>query len=199
LAVAYIDQEADHAQNDRPAHLRRARREAGQECGQKKGQGMTKKISVLALVLALTGPAYADPPAQQIEFPPVAGQSPALVTPSNPFPVEEQGGQGVDGSIRIDSGAAPQLLFGGRVPPHGFFVCVGSAYNGAFLVINDAGTATTGTDNFSSIWLNVPPDTTTPPQHPCYVTPPGYRPPGPVSVVAGIPAGFFMLVSARMW
>jgi hypothetical protein len=103
---------------------------------------MTKKISALALVLGLAGPAYADPPAQQIEFPPVVGRPPALVTPSNPFPVEEQGGQGVDGSIRIDSGAKAQLLFGGQVPPHGFFVCVGSAVSGAFLAINDAGTAT---------------------------------------------------------
>jgi hypothetical protein len=160
---------------------------------------MTHKISALALVLALAGPAYADPPAQQIAFPPVVGQPPALVAPTNPFPVEEQGGQGVDGSIRIPSGAAPQLLFGGQVPPHGFFVCVGSAVFGAYLVINDAGTATTGTDNFSSIFLNVPQDASVQPQHPCYVTPPGYRPPGPVSVVAGIPAGFFMLVSARMW
>src|SRR5437764_14313835 len=31
------------------------------------------------------------------------------------------------------------------------------------------------------------------PQHPCYVTPFGYRPPGPVSVVAGVPAGFSCL------
>jgi hypothetical protein len=62
---------------------------------------MTKKISALALVLAFAGHAYADPPPQQIAFPPVVGPQPAPVTPSNPFPVEEQGGQGVDGSIRI--------------------------------------------------------------------------------------------------
>lgn len=163
------------------------------------GRGhMIHKISVLALAVALSGPAYADPPPQQIAFPPNVGQNPAPVTPSNPFPVEEQAGQGVDGSgfiVGNDSGGTTVVLFGGVTPPHGFQV---QALDGAgcVLSVNDTG------DNNSAFAIALPASTNFNGGLPnIYTTPPGYRPIGPVTVRvgAGCDSGNPFHFAARMW
>jgi hypothetical protein len=146
---------------------------------------MTHKISVLAILLglALSTPTYAAQP-QQIEFPPVADQRPALVTPSNPFPVEEQGGVGINGSTPVENGI-DTVLFGGITPPHGFMVC-----------INFAGGILLKDDSDSTPYFNLS-NTSSPFNHNsvCFVTPLGYRPSGPVHVISAGSNHIF----ARAW
>ena len=62
----------------------------------------------LALNL-LPVPAKADPPLQA------------------PVPVTIVGSVGVDGSGMIEAAGAPQLMFNGKTPPHGFQICASPA------------------------------------------------------------------------
>jgi hypothetical protein len=89
----------------------------------------------------------------------------------------------MDGSMNI-APFTSTTLFNGATPPNGFMVQVAS---GIGCAINDNGSA----NGFSAVkgFLTVGPD--------LFVTPPGYRPIGPVNIFCGGSASTY--VNARGW
>ncbi len=99
-----------------------------------------------------------------------------------PLPViNTAGAAAVDGSGTITLGNTAQTLFAGAVPVNGFLVCNNSS---ALLYVSDAGTASAGG---SSIQIAV---------GATFVTPPGYKPAGVVSIFGGTSSQAF---AARRW
>ncbi|HEY7387240.1 MAG TPA: hypothetical protein VH640_01945 [Bryobacteraceae bacterium] len=97
----------------------------------------------------------------------------------------------IDGSRTVTCKTAT-MLFGGAVPPNGFFV------NSVFpITINDNGPAsqTPNSWNMSGIYL---PGTSSPGGMGTFVTPQGYAPMGPVTVFAACDGGT-VYVAARAW
>jgi hypothetical protein len=96
----------------------------------------------------------------------------------------------MDGSMNVPAQTAT-TLFNGAVPPNGFMVQAGPNANGPCLV-NDNGPASgagyvTSGAGYAGILF--------PGTAPLYVTPPGYRPMGPVSVWCFNPS----YIAARGW
>jgi hypothetical protein len=122
---------------------------------------------------------------------------------ANPPPVDDGSGIGVDGSTVLVSPATAQVLFHGVVPPHGFMVCITtlSGVNGTMVVVNDVGPAEypiaqQQNSGFLIEQLSTAPYGNLRTFPPCFVTPPGYRPAGPVSAIANAPQ---TVIFARMW
>ncbi len=107
----------------------------------------------------------------------------AVVTsPSRPLPVINTAGSvAVDGSSSVISGGSAQLLFGGTTPVNGYLISNNSA---GTLTNCDVGTASSGGAS-----IPIAPGET-------YVTPPGYKPAGPVSLWGGTTSQVF---AARRW
>ena len=103
-------------------------------------------------------------------------------------------GPSMDGSTVIPGGAISVTLFNGVVPPNGFMVQIAQPSSlGNICLINDNGPASVEPPMagflIGGIWVN------TPLPKP-FVTPPGYKPMGPVSIscTGGIPP-----IEARGW
>jgi hypothetical protein len=117
-------------------------------------------------------------------------------------PVEIIGSVGVDGSGATGEQNIPEVMFGGKTPPHGFQICIfpdtGPCCSIAF---NDSPNPSLPRDANGSpggyYQLTAPIIQNTPNRGECYTTPPGYRPPGPVYILSPDNTGvrFF----ARMW
>ncbi|WP_155122380.1 hypothetical protein [Burkholderia ubonensis] len=114
------------------------------------------------------------------------GQTSATISASTPLPVTVVGSaaSAVDGSTSV--GTTPITLFGGATPAHGFQIFLQSSGSVEF---SDVGTA--GGLGSSSMMLGPIAGGTL-----LYTTPDGYKPAGPVSIVA--PSGT-QYVAARMW
>ena len=104
------------------------------------------------------------------------------VSASAPLPVVNAAGAAAsDGSGTIATGGTAQMLFGGVAPANGWLVCNNST---AALYISDVGAASAGG---SSIQIAA---------GATFMTPSGYRPPGPVSIFGATPGQSF---AARRW
>jgi hypothetical protein len=103
------------------------------------------------------------------------------VSTANPLPVEVAAGSpAVVGDGTIVSATVAQTLFAGVTPVNGFSLCNNCA---SALFISDGGTAA------SNVGFQLAAGAT-------YMTPPGYKPAGPVSVYGGTTSGNF---AARRW
>jgi len=91
-------------------------------------------------------------------------------------PVEIIGSVGIDGSGAIEAAGVVQLMFKGKIPPHGFQICASPAPTDT-IWFSDVGPGPF--DNVS--YFELQPGT-------CDTTPLGYRPPGPVSIYLKIRA-----------
>jgi hypothetical protein len=128
------------------------------------------------LALIVSAPALGDPPGQA------------------PVPVIVAGSVAVDGSGRTGEQNVPEVMFGGKTPPHGFQICRfpvgGPCCSVAFSDIHNAPPE-------AYYQLTAPILQNTVNRGECYTTPLGYKPPGPVYILSpdntGVP--FF----ARMW
>jgi hypothetical protein len=104
------------------------------------------------------------------------------VGPQNPLPViNTAGAAAADGSGAIAAGGSAQSLFGGIVPQNGFLVQNNSSGN---LWISDVGVASSGG---ASLQLGL---------GALFVTPPGYKPAGAVSIFGPTTGQVF---AARRW
>lgn len=102
-----------------------------------------------------------------------------------PLPViNTAGAAAVDGSGTITTGGAAQTLFAGAVPANGYLVANLNASGGRVLYISDVGVA-------AATGASIP----IAPQA-AFVTPPGYKPPGAVSIFGTTTADGF---AARKW
>jgi len=107
----------------------------------------------------------------------------APVGPQNPLPVVNiAAGAASDGSGTVATGGSAQTLFGGALPATGFLVQNNSS---AALWISDVGAASAGG---ASIQLAA--------DGGLFVTPPGYKPAGPVSLYGSTTGQSF---TARRW
>ncbi len=112
----------------------------------------------------------------------VAGGVATPVSASAPLPViNAAGAAAADGSGSIAAGGAAQTLFGGVTPANGWLVCNNSS---AALYVSDVGAASAGG---SSIQIAA---------GATFVTPSGYKPPGPVSIFGATTGQAF---AARRW
>ena len=133
---------------------------------------MLKFVS-FGLVLLMSVPALADKPAA---------------------PVTVEGSVAVDGSGVTGEQNVPEVMFGGKAPPHGFQICrfvvPGPCCSVAFSDIPNS-------PSVSYYQLTAQPVQNMPNHGQCYTTPLGYKPAGPVYILSpdntGVP--FF----ARMW
>jgi hypothetical protein len=99
-------------------------------------------------------------------------------------------GDSIDGSTTITCGTST-MLFGGAVPPNGFMVQSIFGVNGQVLVVNDNGPAGNGQGFVIGIDSRYGVSAST------FITPPGYKPMGPVSVICyNAPT---LYVAARAW
>lgn len=106
----------------------------------------------------------------------------APVSSTAPLPVINTAGAAAnDGSGTVASGGTAQVLFGGMLPANGYLVANNSA---ATLYLSDVGTAVAGGGS-----IPVAPGAV-------FVTPSGYRPPGPVSLFGSVTGQTF---AARRW
>src|SRR5271157_5242095 len=104
------------------------------------------------------------------------------VGPASPLPViNAAGGPAMDGSGAITVGGTAQPLFGGTVPTNGFLIANNSSH---IMYWSDVGPAVTGGDSVPIIAGDV------------FVTPSGYKPAGPVSLLGTTTADAF---AARRW
>src|SRR5262249_33815282 len=99
-------------------------------------------------------------------------------------------GPSMDGSTVIGVGGVPTLLFNGVVPPNGFMVQINAANAvGNICYVSDHGQANQQTGFlFGGIWVTTPLPN-------MFVTPPGYKPMGPVSVTCSSS----IYIAARGW
>ena len=105
------------------------------------------------------------------------------IAPSSPLPVINTAGAAAgDGSGTVAAGGSAQLLFGGIVPANGFLVQNNSV---AALWICDVGTASAGG---ASVQIAA--------NGGIFITPPGYRPAGAVSLFGATTGQAF---AARRW
>lgn len=101
---------------------------------------------------------------------------------AHPLPViNTAGSPATDGSSSITVGGSAQILFGGTTPVNGYLIANNSASN---LYFSDVGTASTGGNS-----IPLAPGAN-------WTTPPGYKPPGPVSIFGGVTSQVF---AARRW
>jgi hypothetical protein len=112
------------------------------------------------------------------------GSSPSCPTYTAPAATAVPG-TSMDGSITVLSQTTTPL-FGGSIPPNGFMVQLGPQGGGNLCMVNDNGSAT------GAAGFNVQYGTGA---SLIYVTPPGYKPMGPVSIWCSF-AGY---VAARGW
>lgn len=114
-----------------------------------------------------------------------AALSAGIATPVSsaaPLPVvNAAGAPAQDGSGMITTGGTAQQLFGGIVPATGFLVCNNSS---AALYVSDVGLAAPGGAS-----IQIAPGAT-------FITPPGYRPAGAVSLYGATSGQGF---AARRW
>jgi hypothetical protein len=88
-------------------------------------------------------------------------------------------GPSMDGSTVIAAGGISVTLFNGVVPPNGFMVQINNTSSvGNVCNINDNGPASTQSTGFliGGIWVATPLPN-------IFITPPGYKPMGPVSIM----------------
>jgi hypothetical protein len=105
------------------------------------------------------------------------------VGPTNPLPVINTAGAAAsDGSGTVATGGSPQTLFGGAVPANGFLVQNNSS---AALWVCDTGIASNGG---ASVQIAA--------NGGLFMTPPGYKPAGAVSLYGGTTGQVF---AARRW
>ncbi len=108
-----------------------------------------------------------------------------LATPVSavaPLPViNSAGSAAADGSGTIAAGGSAQTLFGGIVPDSGWLIANNSS---AMMYVSDVGSASPGGAS-----IPVPAGSV-------FVTPSGYRPPGPVSIYGSAAGQAF---AARRW
>jgi hypothetical protein len=146
--------------------------------GQRQAEGASGEVLMLkfvsfGLVLLMSVPALADKPAA---------------------PVTVEGSVAVDGSGVTGEQNVPEVMFGGKAPPHGFQICrfvvPGPCCSVAFSDIPNS-------PSVSYYQLTAQPVQNMPNHGQCYTTPLGYKPAGPVYILSpdntGVP--FF----ARMW
>jgi hypothetical protein len=87
----------------------------------------------------------------------------------------------MDGSMVIAAGGISVTLFNGVVPPNGFMVQINNSSSlGTSCNVNDNGPASIQQAGFllGGIWVATPLPN-------IFVTPPGYKPMGPVSIMCG--------------
>jgi hypothetical protein len=112
----------------------------------------------------------------------LAGGIATPVSPAAPLPViNAAGAPALDGSGTVITGGVAQTLFGGVTPTSGYLVANTSS---ATLYVSDVGAASGGGAS-----LPIAPGA-------ILMTPPGYRPPGPVSLYGGTTGQAF---AARRW
>lgn len=105
------------------------------------------------------------------------------VGPTNPLPVINTAGAAAsDGSGSVAAGGSPQTLFGGAVPANGYLVQNNSS---AALWVCDTGIASSGGASIQLVANGG-----------MFATPPGYKPPGAVSLYGGTTGQVF---AARRW
>jgi hypothetical protein len=140
---------------------------------------MRKTLICTAALAVFSFPALAAPPPPPPPCQPgMAAQCPAYTAPAT----TAVPGQPVDGGVTVQAGVST-LLFGGIRPPNGFMVQNGTPY-GCWVTDN-------GAANSSNGFLI----TSTPGYPSTFITPPGYKPMGPVSVECSQP----LYVAARAW
>ena len=112
----------------------------------------------------------------------LAGGIATPVSAAAPLPVlNTAGGPALDGSATVVTGGVAQTLFGGIAPVNGYLVANTSS---ATLYVSDVGAATGGGAS-----IPIAPGAV-------FVTPTGYKPPGPVSLYGGTTGQAF---AARRW
>jgi len=112
----------------------------------------------------------------------VAGGVATPVSAVAPLPViNAAGAPAIDGSGAVVTGGVAQTLFGGITPGNGYLV---ANISSATLYISDVGAASGGGSS-----LPIAPGA-------IFVTPAGYRPPGPVSLYGGTTGQAY---AARRW
>jgi hypothetical protein len=111
----------------------------------------------------------------------LAGGVISPVSAANPMPTQPTGAPASDGSGTIGVGGVAQLLFGGIVPVNGYLVANNSS---ATLYVSDVGAASAGGASIPIAQGTV------------FVTPPGYKPTGAVSIFGASTAQAF---AARRW
>jgi hypothetical protein len=147
---------------------------------------MMKATAVAMLALALAAEAHAACNPAQVGN---KADCPEFTAPA----ATAVPGPSIDGSTIIPSAAISITLFNGVVPPNGFMVQIAQVSSlGIICLVNDNGPASIEPMAgflIGGIWVNTPLPNT-------FVTPPGYKPMGPVSIscTGGIP-----LIEARGW
>lgn len=150
-----------------------------------------------------------------VEPGPVTYQSGAVAVPvssTTPLPVvdasQSMGGVGIDGSTTV-SGSGAVTLFGGVVPAHGWMVMVTGIYCGGQIPANITGVVAVSDSNVTpaSSGTGIPlsalfsgPDTRyVTSLSNVFITPPGYKAPGPVTVANTWCGGAQTSIYARAW